>query len=827
MSIRQRLSLAGFLLVLLLFFFSGASGLVYQVIWVRLLTRIFGSTTFAVSALLAAFMAGLGLGSYIASRYLGRLRHPLRWFGLLEIGVGIYALFLNAFLPWGQRLFLGIVSGADLSLYGESLVKVVLSFIILVPPTTLMGASLPLLVKQTVSQLNSMGLRTGTLYAVNTLGAAGGCFIAGFFAIPSWGMESTTQAAALVNTIVGLGGIGMSFLYSTTTETASAAPSAGTRTSALKWAVAAFTLSGFAAIGLEVVWTRLFTIVLKGYTYSFTAMLTVLLLGIGVGSVVFGPRADRSRDLEGLLGLLQIAIGISALGLTALLILSDGTQVYLLYLFGHDWTGRVMSKFLVSLVVLGVPTFLFGAQFPVVSRIATEEARLAGDRVGTLYAMNVMGSIAGALITGFVFIPLWGTQSALRILTGSMVVMGVALVLRRGLASPFRRRLMATAAPALLLAVVLVTPDDLSRRIHEGWLMEGEVLSHYEEGASATVMVGRFPPSESAERILINGSSASNATNYGLSVNRIQGCLPFLFETRPKNALATCFGTGITFGTLGQFELEHIDGIDISPEVIRASGQFYEQNYGVTDNRRLTLHIDDGRNFLLKSRDEYDVITMEPMPPSLAGVSDMYTREFYELCKERLTPNGVMSQWVPLYYLTLDDVKMLYRTFAESFPHVMVFYYTFDTFLVGSEQPLRLSPKTFRDQLRSERLTADLKEIGLGELEEMYAIFLMDRRATLEFAGDAPVVTDDLPLVEFTGPRAADLSTTAVNYLEVTRYAQPVTRYLDGGEVSPEMRKALEETFTERRKHWDNVHRAIFGRVDEAKHFREEQPRSR
>jgi len=241
--------------------------------------------------------------------------------------------------------------------------------------------------------------------------------------------------------------------------------------------------------------------------------------------------------------------------------------------------------------------------------------------------------------------------------------------------------------------------------------------------------------------------------------------------------------------------------------VIRAAGQFKSDNYDVVNDPRTTLHIDDGRNFLLKSREKYDVITMEPMPPALAGVSDMYTKEFYDLCRAHMTPTGLMSQWVPLYYLTLDDVKMLYRTFAESFPHAMVFFYQFDTFLVGSQEPLKLSPKSFRERLVSERLVHDLERLHLGATEQMFSTYLMGREAMLAFAGDVPIITDDRPLVEFTGPKAVDMSTTAMNYLTVTAHAEPVAPLLEGA-VSDEVLAAIQEAFVAQVQKWENARTA-------------------
>ena len=287
-------------------------------------------------------------------------------------------------------------------------------------------------------------------------------------------------------------------------------------------------------------------------------------------------------------------------------------------------------------------------------------------------------------------------------------------------------------------------------------------------------------------------------------MNRVQGSIPFLFDRMPKKVLAACFGTGITFGTLSQFDIEQMDGVDISPEVIRAAGQFREENYDVLNNDRVTIHIDDGRNFLLKSRENYDVITMEPMPPALAGVADMYTKEFYDLCKDHLTPGGVVSQWVPMYFLTLDDMKMLYQTFADAFPYVMVFYYTLDSFLVGSDEPLRLSPAAFEERLVSKQLARDLAAIELRSPEDLFSAYLMGRDAMLRFAGDAPIVTDDHPLVEFTAPKAVDMSTTSTNYLSVTEYAESVAPLLKDV-VSNELHTTLVERFEQQEWLWNTA----------------------
>lgn len=791
-----------FPLLLVLFFASGAAGLVYQVLWLRLLTLAFGTTTFAVSTLLTSFMAGLGLGSELSGRLLARRGRALLRFGLFEIGIGLYALTLPGLLPLVQAGFAGAVGGVGLSLYGESLLRLVMSILLLLPPTALMGATLPLLAQHTVERFGHLGIRVGSLYGLNTLGAATGCFAAGFYAIAHFGVRGTTMAAAALNAVVGMAAIALDRRGERppgggpepARPGSEAPPLYGERV--VRGAMWAFAFSGFVALGLEVAWTRLLTLVFTGYTYSFSTMLTVLLFGIAAGSLAFGRRADRSPDPLRLFGLLEVAIGLTVLcGIPLFLQASDWVE-WLGAAFGRGWIGYTAAKFVVGFLLLILPTFGFGATFPVVSRLAARSLAGIGATVGRLYAANVAGAILGAFATGFVLLPAVGVDLSLRTLGAALLMLGVILILASPSARKAEGAVAALAGAAVALAVVVLGPPDVSRAIHQRWLKPGERLAFYREGVEATVMVGEPSSAESGlgKRILVNGSSASNSGYFGLSVNRIQGSLPFLFERPPRKVLAICFGTGITFGTLAQFDVERVDGVEISPDVLRAAPRFAVDNYDVVHDPRVRLHIDDGRNFLLKSRERYDVITMEPMPPALAGVANFYTRDFYALCRRRLEPGGLVSQWVPLYYLGLEDVRMLYRTFAESFPHVLVFCSLFDTFLVGSDRPLDLEPSRFRDRLRSARLSRDLELIGLGSPERMLASFLMGGEALRRFSASAPVLSDDVPYVEFTGPRWAGLDFLAGNVKAVYSLAESPAAYLkveaEGG--GAEVRAALE-----------------------------------
>jgi hypothetical protein len=265
--------------------------------------------------------------------------------------------------------------------------------------------------------------------------------------------------------------------------------------------------------------------------------------------------------------------------------------------------------------------------------------------------------------------------------------------------------------------------------------------------------------------------------------------------------LAICFGSGTTFGTVSEFPSARVDGVEIAPQVIQAAPRFRRENYDVLRNPRFRLHLDDGRNFLLKSRERYDAITMEPMHPAKTGVVNFYTRDFYALCRAHLEPGGVLSQWVPLYNLQPSDVQMLYRSFVESFPYALVFLYGHDTFLVGSDRPLDLSAARFVGRMPSLRLQQDLAALALDTPGHMLATFLMGREAMARFAEGAPIVSDDRPLVEFTGPKSLNApDTVPVNLRALLPFAEPATRYLgaDPGAGDSALRRELDSLFADR-----------------------------
>ena len=486
--------------------------------------------------------------------------------------MGLYALLLPWLLVSVARSFTRAVAGLGLGVYPESLLKLALSFAVLLLPTSLMGATLPLLAEHTVERFGHLGTRVGRLYALNTLGAAVGCFVAGFAAIPALGVTGTTWATAALNFTVGalaiaLGG-GTTRAAAPEGRPEDAAPPALYPNEVLRWAIVAFAVSGFAGLGLEVAWTRLITLIFTGTTYAFTTMLAVYLVGIAAGSLAFGRIADRSPDPLRLFGMLEIAIGISVLGLAPLFPHGSRWVADLTAALGGGWLAEAGAKFAVGAVLLLLPTFLFGTTFPVVWRVAARSMAGLGATIGRLYAANVAGGIAGGVAAGFVLVPALGTDLTLRVLCGALLALGLLLVMASPLATA-RAKAVAAAGVALGAGLAVITGfSDVTQAIHRQWLQPGERVSFYREGAEATVWVAE---SRTAKRILVNGSQATGTLMAASAINRLQGVLPFLFERMPRRVLAICFGSGTTFGTVSEFPLARVDGVEIAPQVIQAA----------------------------------------------------------------------------------------------------------------------------------------------------------------------------------------------------------------------------------------------------------------
>ncbi len=793
------------------FFVSGASALIYEVVWLRWLVHLFGATTLAVSTILAAFMAGLAVGSWAAGRWASRVARPLVAYGLLELAIGAYALALPWLLP-GIVPILGALGATEGSSYAAlSLGRFALAAALLVVPTACMGATLPILAQFAAPWLESLGGRVGRLYAVNTAGAVVGTAAAGFLLLQTVGVARTNAIAVALNVAVGLTAAlaGWRLRVTAVPVAARGAAEAGPPETALPTspdgaarrlalgALLTAALSGALAMVYEVAWTRALALVLGSSVYAFTVMLTTFLIGLAGGSWLLARRVDRLAEPGVALGLTQL--GIAAAAFAGLAALEELPWVFL-RLF--DWSrGRHPVLLALEFVIAGAtilgPALLSGAVFPLCVRLTATAGGWVGRTVGDLYAVNTVGAIVGSFVAGFVLIPGVGIRGSL--LLAILLNLGCAFVLLTVL--PTRRptlvRPIAAGLPILALIVPLAAPEwkaltmasgvavyapglhRLSRQeFHER--RRAARLLWYEEGLTTTVSVEER---DGLVSLRVNGKT--DASTGGDMPNQVLlGHLPILLHPEPQDALVIGLGSGVTVGSALRHPLRAVAVVELERAVVTASRFFDHVSFRPLEDARTHLVVNDARNFLLLTRDRSDVIISEPSNPWMTGAASLFTRDFFALAKTRLRPGGVFGQWVQLYGLTPETFRIVIATFASVFPHTVVFHTSFgDTVLVGSEAPFRVDFAALGRRIAAPEVAADLARVGIRDAPDLLARLVLDVEDVPRLVRGTPLNTDDNARIEFTAPRTLYVDAAQEN---VQRLADA---FLGGGTLLETLRR--------------------------------------
>lgn len=744
--------------VLAFFFTSGACGLVYQVAWTRELALLLGARAYAVSLVLSIFFLGLGAGSLWGGRLADRVRRPLLVYALFEVLIGLWAVAFLGLTGPAEGVVVAALRAFEFSWFSGVLLRGAAAFALLIVPVTLMGATLPLLSRFVADDPALNGRRVGALYTLNTLGAMSGCFLAGFVLLQRFGYTRTTLLAAGLNLAIGAAAMLLSRARPPEAVTRTAMPdesAAPLRRDPTRWLMAAFAVTGFTALALEVLWTRLLAMVFLGTTYAYTTMLTTLLCGLALGGLAGSAVVTRIRNAAGAAGMLLGALAVAYLLTVPWFAHLPAQFLKMQESAGHDWDAEVRVKFLLAFATMFPATFLSGALFPVLVRAVAQTAGRVGRDVGGLYAANTLGGVLGAAAGGFALLPALGAQRSMEALALLPALAGLPLLLR----CPATSARVKTAAVLVLAcglgAAGVLLPQDLSRTINASYMPADHEVLYCREGVEGTVAVSQ-PNGEQGgtNRVLwINRVQATTSIERGVKMNRLQGALPLLFDRDPREVLFMCFGSGITCGTLALSGFDRIDAVEISPDVLDAAPYFTHDNLGVTERKNVNFIIDDGRNHLLRTKHRYDFITFEPMPMAVAGVASFYTREYYQLCLSRLNPGGMVSQWVPMHGSSPEIVRSLARTFTGVFPEYCAFFVNADLFLVGSDQPLKLDYAAARRRLAVPELAQALAAVGLPDAVELMGCFVMDKPALAAFADGGAEMTDDLPWAEYTAPK--------------------------------------------------------------------------
>lgn len=744
-------------LVLLIFFVSGASGLVYEVVWMRMITNVMGSSVYAVSTVLVAFMGGLAIGGALIGRIADRGWNGLHLYAALEFGVASWALLLPSALEIAEGLYVSAAPGPG----GYSLpFRFLLSLALLLPPTILMGGTLPALGKFLVRGGRTAGAEIGGLYWVNTIGAALGCFAAGFLLIHALGIPLTNALAAAGNAAAGIGALllgrrpgGRSRSVSGPSAPTEATPALSPRSVPAWLILTAIGISGFTALAYEVLWTRLLSTIFINTTYSFAAMLTVFLVGIAIGTFMTSLKVDRWQRLLILFGLAQGAVGI--LGLVSLGVFREAARIKntILSLFGTaDLTAGLTVEFLISVAVMLPPAVLLGAIFPIALKLHVTRPGRVGTSTGALVAANTLGAVLGSLAAGFVLIPLLGTR--LGTIAVASLNLGLGLVLlstQKGVSGTTRARWGGAAALGFFAALTLV-PSDV-RIVGSSGVKE---LIYYREGVSAAVSV--VIDGQGFKRLKLNNHYALGG-GAGLLIERRMGHLAVLLHPGPKRILLIGLGTGGTAGSVTLHpNVERIDALEISPEVVEAARLFARENHGLHRNPRVNIVVDDGRHYLKMAREPYDLIVADLFLPWHAGDGNLYTVDHYERARQSMAPAGVYVQWLPLYQLSVRQLGTIAATFRAVFPHTSLWLGALRTStpvaaLVGSERPLRLDVDRLEARLdRDGLLGEELRSIALDDIEAVMSLFVAEGDGLNSLTQGARLNRYTDPIIEFSAP---------------------------------------------------------------------------
>ena len=715
-------------LLIVLFAGSGCSALIYEIVWFQMLQLAIGSTSVSLGILLATYMGGLCIGSLA----LPRLRlawHPLKVYAALEAGIAILGLVVMGAIPLVNHVY---VAGAEHGLPGM-LLRGFFCVVCLLPPTILMGASLPAIVRWTESTPRGASW-WGMLYGGNTAGAVFGCLLAGFYILRIYNMAMGTFAAVAINLAVAAVSLWLSTRTPARSDSSESAPAAQPEASAddsSRWTIyVTIALSGAGALGAEVVWTRLMGMLLGATVYVFSVILAVFLIGLALGSL-FGSWLLRAANPRAALGWCQVLLA-AGIAWTAWII-ADSLPYWPInpLLTISPWHIFQLDMVRCLWAILP-PTLLWGASFPLACAAAARPGEDPGQVVGGVYAANTLGAIVGALATSLILIPWIGTQQTMR---GILIVSAVSGLF--ALTPYFNSRQSKIGAPlmaaAMLLAGILAwsvdaVPGKLIAYGRKMALSTGNVV-YTAEGRNSSVAISQWP--DGAWEVDVNGHVEATTEPYDMKLQRTVGHLPAMLHPNPQSVLGIGFGAGVSAGTFTTYPgIKKITVCEIEPVIPPTSTRYFAaQDYDVLHNPRTHIVYDDARHYLMTTTDTFDVIASDPLDVFVKGTAGLYSEEYFEAVKRHLNPGGFFSLYVPLYESDERTVRSEIATFFEAFPYGTIWANTidgrgYDMVFLGQVAPLKIDLGEI--QARMDRpdyapVAQSLREIGVNSAFDLFS----------------------------------------------------------------------------------------------------------
>ena len=755
--------------LMLLFVGSGCAALIYEIVWFQLLQLVIGSTAVSLGILLATFMGGLCVGSIALPRCVSARQHPLRVYSLLEFGIGIIGVLVLFGMPLVGGLYTAIGGHGFLGI----LIRGIVCGLCLLPPTVLMGATLPAIARWVEATPKGVSW-LGFFYCGNTLGAVCGCLLAGFYLLRVFNMATATYVAVAINLAVA----GIAFFLSRMTLRESPAEArqehAAVRVPDAWLVYTTIALSGLCALGAEVIWTRLMSLMLGATVYTFSLILAVFLIGLGIGSSAGSLVARATLQPRTALGWSQMAAA-AAVAWTAFMI----TRSLPYWPINPSLSTGPWYTFQIDLVrcwtILPAPC-LWGASFPLALAAVTRQGQDSGRVVGEVYAANTVGAIVGALAFSMLVIPWMGTQQAQRLLIALSATSAFLMLawpdrtqeVRYGTNGPAEPKSVGTLAVAVLTALAALLILSVAR-IPDGVIGYGRFFPTYAsmpdflyvgEGMNSSIAVSQL--GNGVRNFHVSGKVEASTEQQDMRLQQMLGNIPAALHRKPRSVLVVGFGAGVTAGSFVPYpEIERIVICEIEPLIPQVvSRYFLEQNHHVLSDPRVQIVYDDARHYILTTREKFDIITSDPIHPWVKGAATLYTAEYFDLVKRHLNPGGLVSQWVPLYESDETVVKSEIATFFGAFPDGTVWGNVnngmgYDTLLLGQVDAAPVDIHEMLQRLSRDdhsAVMASLLEAGFRSVDELLATYAGQAKDLRPWLINAPLNRDrDLRLQYLAG----------------------------------------------------------------------------
>lgn len=759
-------------------FISGATSLVYELIWIRKLTLLFGGTLYAISSVLCAFMLGLALGAWAIGLFINSRNiknKPLNaifFYGLIEGIIGLYAFLF----PYGLELISAwysplVARSIDLGSWLHW-AEFIISTGLMLPATICMGATLPLIGSWSIGKNSDRIVSdVSILYALNTFGAVTGCLFTQLMGIKYFGVSGTNLIAISMNILIFTLCVLLQnkFDKNPPMETQVLKLKEGDGNPCILGSglssilIFIFMYSGMASLSSEILWTRVLVFPMGTTLYSFALILAIFLFGIALGSLVADKLLGNSNHVLKFI-LIQLMIAVSCI--TVLPIFENL----------HAWISQVDQRFydihneawktigIRSLFAFGlmfIPTLGFGLLFPLANRIHLDSFRTVDRTLGNSYALNTIGALMGTILTPFLFIPLMGIRMSLFVIYSVLIILCIiAMIIHFKWKSKNLAIAVSLSTVTIFGGYLWSNPKIGIEQLGKNNLARTEInvpksqikLLDYKEGDFSTLSVIENKKS-GARTLYMNGFSTATVSDSigGSAYMQAMGFIPMVLHPNPKKAMVICFGTGNTTGTVALFPQVQVDAIEIDKNVLSFAHHFSKWNYNVLNKKNVRVHIQDGRTFTRWTKNKYDVITLEPMSPVQAGTVNLYSREFYQLAANRLNQGGLMMQWLPLHLVGSKDAQSIIKTFQEVFPHTSIWnsFLTRIVLLVGSKEQIILDNLKFKKLMQLPIIKKSAQQIGINSFLDFTDFFLTAGSRVNSFVKEAAIITDDHPLLEF------------------------------------------------------------------------------